>query len=204
MAVAGLRDPLASMASYTAALMALNQIVPPLLLLGMPSANRSLPGIACWLADLWVAFSVFVAVTIAVSLPGIFEPTVANALFSTPLGLLELAAGFVLWRQLFRDSRSIDADWKAGVFGTLAGIPMTVVAVVWMVSSTVLYTPYLDVLCRWNISPLQDQRWAGFVMLLAGGPPAAAKPLAHSRPWTTGRGGEAAVIASYSRNNLLR
>jgi putative membrane protein len=39
-----------------------------------------------------------------------------------------------------------------------------------MASQTLLYTPYLDVVCLWNISPLQDQRWAGFVMLLAGLP----------------------------------
>ena len=168
--VAGLRDPLASMASYTLALMALNQLVPPLLLLGMRRENRSLPSVARWLFDPWVAFSVFCAVTISISLPGIFAPAVANALFSAPLGLLELTSGFLLWRQLFLGSRLLDADWKAGVFGILAGIPMTVVAVVWMLAPAVLYTPYLDVLCRWNISPLADQRWAGFVMLVAGAP----------------------------------
>lgn len=177
-AIAGLRDPLASMASYTAGLMTLNQLAPPLLLLALPRGGRwdaaepghVASGMAHWLSDPWVAWCVFVGVTVAVSLPGIFEPAVANALFSLPIGLLELACGILLWRQIFRDTRSLDADWKAGIFGILAGVPMTVVAVVWMLSPSVLYTPYLDVICRWDISPLQDQRWAGLVMLLAGVP----------------------------------
>jgi cytochrome c oxidase assembly factor CtaG len=37
-------------------------------------------------------------------------------------------------------------------------------------SPDVLYTPYLDVICRWNIPPLVDQRWAGLVMFVAGVP----------------------------------
>ena len=47
---------------------------------------------------------------------------------------------------------------------------MTAVAIVWMLADNVLYTPYLDVICRWNIPPLMDQRWAGFVMFVAGIP----------------------------------
>ncbi|MHB1515689.1 MAG: hypothetical protein ACYCVY_08270 [Acidiferrobacteraceae bacterium] len=38
-----------------------------------------------------------------------------------------------------------------------------------LVHSGSLY-PYLDVICIWNIPPLTDQRWAGFVMLAAGLP----------------------------------
>jgi putative membrane protein len=49
-------------------------------------------------------------------------------------------------------------------------MPMTAVAVIWMLSPNVLYTPYLDVICRWNIPPLADQRWAGLVMFGAGLP----------------------------------
>jgi len=47
---------------------------------------------------------------------------------------------------------------------------MTVVAVIWMLLPDVLYTHYLDVICRWNIPPLLDQRWAGLVMFVAGVP----------------------------------
>jgi putative membrane protein len=47
---------------------------------------------------------------------------------------------------------------------------MAVVALVWMLSPDVLYTPYLNVICRWNIPPLLDQKWAGLVMFAAGVP----------------------------------
>jgi putative membrane protein len=163
-AAAGLRDPLVSMSRYTAALMILNQIVPPLLLLAMPARGRPASGLSRWLSDPSVAVGAFVLVTIAISMPGILDPALANALFSAPLGLAELLCGLLIWRQL------VIGDWRAGLLGLVAGVPMTVVAVVWMMSSTLLYSPYLDVVCVWNISPLQDQRWAGFVMLLSGLP----------------------------------
>jgi len=47
---------------------------------------------------------------------------------------------------------------------------MAVVAVIWMLSPDVLYTPHLNVICRWNISPILDQRWAGLLMFVAGVP----------------------------------
>ncbi len=65
----GLRDPLASMASYTAALMALNQIAPPLLLLAL---DRPGPRAARFLAatlDPILAFTAFCTLSVAVSLP---------------------------------------------------------------------------------------------------------------------------------------
>src|SRR5260370_10085521 len=62
LAALNLRDPLASMSSYTAALMALNQIAPPLLLLALPRTIRvSLRGhgkgaaLASLLLDPWAA-----------------------------------------------------------------------------------------------------------------------------------------------------
>ena len=163
-ATVALRDPLASMSGYTAALMVLDQLVPPLLLVAMPWRGRPGSGPSRWLSDPSVAVGAFVLVTIAISLPGILDPAVANALFSAPLGVLELLCGLLIWRQL------TSGTWKAGLLGLVAGLPMTVVAVVWMTSPALLYSPYLDVICVWNIPPLQDQRWAGFVMLVAGLP----------------------------------
>lgn len=52
----------------------------------------------------------------------------------------------------------------------IGAMPMTVAAVIWMLSPDVLYTPYLDVICWWNLPPLVDQRWSGFVMFVAGVP----------------------------------
>jgi putative membrane protein len=173
----GLHDPLASMTDYTAALMALNQIAPPLLLLAVPHSRQNPPHpprvlgpVADWLLDPWVAGVVFTMVTVGISLPAIFEPALANALFAAPLGLLELCAGLLLWAQILPGTSRFDDDRSAGLFAIAMGAPMTVVAVVWMTSPHVLYSPYLNVLCLWNLTPLQDQRWSGFVMLILGVP----------------------------------
>ena len=177
LAALGLRDPLASMSSYTAALMALNQIAPPLLLLALPRTIRvSLQGrgkgaaIASLLLDPWAATTLFIGLSIAVSLPGVFDPSVANALYAAPLGALELLSGLLFWAQFVPATRRIRPAWLAGTVAWIGAMPMTVVAVVWMLSPDVLYTPYLDVICRWNIPPLVDQRWAGLVMFVAGVP----------------------------------
>ncbi len=177
LATLGLHDPLASMSSYTAALMALNQIAPPLLLLALPrSIRKSLQGhgkgaaLASLFLDPWAATMLFIGLSIAVSLPGVFDPSVVNALYTAPLGALELLSGLLFWAQFMPATRRIRSAWLRGAVAWIGAIPMTVVAVVWMLSPAVLYTPYLDVICRWNIPPLLDQRWAGFVMFVAGVP----------------------------------
>jgi putative membrane protein len=173
----GLHDPLASMTNYTAALMTLNQLAPPLLLLAVshsrqnpPLRLRVLRPVTDWLLDPWVAGVVFTMVSIGISLPQIFEPALANALFAAPLGLLEFAAGLLLWAQILPSTSRFEDDRSAGLFAIAMGVPMTVVAVVWMTSPHVLYSPYLNVLCLWNLTPLEDQRWSGFVMLILGVP----------------------------------
>ncbi len=161
---AGLRTPLASMASYTAALMALNQVPPPLLLLALPRR-------VVWLLfDPVLATVVFVALSVGVSLPGLLNPTLANAIYAGPLGAMEMVAGLMFWGQLLPMTRHLTRPWQAALLGWLGSLPMTAVAVVWMLAPDVIYTPYLDVICQWDIPPLLDQRWAGFVMLLAGMP----------------------------------
>lgn len=164
----GARDPLASMASYTAALMALNQFAPPLLLMSLP---RTLPwptGLKV-LFDPIVALMLFGGLSVAVSVPRVLDPTLANALYAAPLGVLELLAGVLFWAQLAPATRSL-RPWQAALLGWAGSLPMAAVAVVWMMTPNVLYTPYLDVICRWDVPPLLDQKWAGFVMLVSGVP----------------------------------
>ncbi|GBQ19003.1 cytochrome c oxidase assembly protein [Gluconacetobacter sacchari] len=168
----GLRDPLASMTQYTFALMVVGQVVPPFLLL----ATTAAPGTAApvrlapWWRDPGVAAALFGGLAVATGLPSILDRSLANALFSAPLGLLDLLAGLLFWAQLMPGSRVIRHDPLAGAYALLGSLPMTVVAVVWMTAPRVLYAPYLDVLCRWDLTPLEDQHWAGFVMLVAGLP----------------------------------
>jgi putative membrane protein len=173
-AVLGLRDPLASMSSYTAALMALNQVAPPLLLLAFRPCRALKPSrgglIARLVLDPWPATLSFMFVSVAVSFPGILNPTLANALYAAPLGAIEFSVGLLFWAQFLRPTRRIRRDLVAGFVIWVGTIPMTVVAVVWMLSPNVLYTPYLDIICRWDIPPLVDQKWAGLVMFVAGVP----------------------------------
>nr|WP_301549767.1 cytochrome c oxidase assembly protein [Methylorubrum thiocyanatum] len=166
----GLRDPLASMASYTAALMALNQIAPPLLLLALERPGPRTSQFLALAFDPVLALTAFCALSVTVSLPGILEPTLANALYAAPLGLFELTTGLMIWAQAAPATRQVRADWLASALLWIASVPMTAVAVVWMLSPDVLYTPYLDVICRWDVPPLVDQKWAGFVMFAAGIP----------------------------------
>lgn len=163
-ALAGLRNPLASMADFTSSLMALNQLSPPLLLLAVPRRVEAA------LFDPVLATAGFVALSVGVSLPGLLDPAVANALYAAPLDLLELLTGIMFWGQFFTRTRQMRAGWPAAALLWAGSLPMTVVAVVWMLADHVLYTPYLEVLCRWDIPPLMDQRWAGFVMFVAGIP----------------------------------
>lgn len=166
----GLRDPLASMTSYTAAFMALNQLAPPLLLASLPPRW----GRGSWLSDAFfdpaVALVFFIAVGVAVSLPSVLDPSLANALFAAPLGLLELTTGLMIWGQMLPATRRLRRGWQVAALVWIASLPMGAVSVVWMLAPRLLYAPYLDVICRWNLPPLLDQKWAGLVMLGAGIP----------------------------------
>jgi putative membrane protein len=173
---AGLSNPLASMTTYTLALMLLGQVIAPLLLLGLPPQTWAYwrQGrarlLVDWMLDPWVAFTVFALLTVGVNLPGIFNTALANALYTAPIGLLSLLAGLLIWAQLLPASTSLRQAWVAGLYGWAASLPMMAIALLWLWSPQVLYTPYLNVLCVWNLSPLADQRYAGLVMLAAGLP----------------------------------
>ena len=176
LAAGGLHDPLQSMSAYAAALMLLGQGVSPVLLLGFAPAVRARwreprqRWWAQWLLDPWVGIGVFVLLSLALNVPGVFDSALANAVYSAPIGLLLLLGGLMMWAQLLDGSRGIARRWAAGLIGWLASLPMMLVAAVWVWSPHVLYMPYLDVLCLWNLSPLQDQHYAGLVMFVAGLP----------------------------------
>lgn len=170
----GLRSPLSSMSLYTAALMALNQAAPALICAAIPTRQwqqlNAFRSITDWLFDPWVAGAAFLLSSTAISFPSILDTSVANALYAAPIGCIEFCSGVLVWIQIYKQPTSFTSTVHQAVFALAVGIPMTIVAVVWITSSTVLYTPYLDIICLWNFSPLEDQRWSGFVMLLSGLP----------------------------------
>lgn len=166
----GLRNPLASMTVYTAALMAVNQLAPPLLLAALPPIQGRWPWLSNTFFDPAIALLCFVVLSVAVSLPSVLDPSLADALYAAPLGLLELATGLMIWGQMLPATRRLPHGWQVATLVWIASLPMGAVAVVWMLAPRVLYAPYLDVICRWNLPPLLDQKWAGLVMLVAGIP----------------------------------
>jgi putative membrane protein len=158
------------MALYELALMGLALWVPPLFWWGFLEPLR-LPKALAWLLDPWVALALFGGVVVGTSLPGLFAAGLEGS-FGAALPWLYLITGLLFWLQLVRGwGAGWEADWKVGLYGLVAMLPMNVVGLVWLWSTHVLYSPYLNVICLWNLSPLEDQRLAGAVMLLTGLPP---------------------------------
>lgn len=166
-----------SMALYMARLMVLAEFIPPLLLLGLPGgirlAPRSLPGrVLGVLLDPWVALAVWSAVIIFWNVPAGFNASVVTNSAAQLLPWLYLLSSLMVWGVVLRPLPGVQPHnvGSRGWFGLLAALPMMAVASVWLYSPKVLYTPYVNALCLWNLSPLQNQQWSGWIMMLAGLP----------------------------------
>lgn len=165
-----------SMALYMARLMVLAEMVPPLLLLGLPRmqlAPRSLLGrVLGVLLDPWVAFAVWTAVIIFWNIPAGFNASVVTNSAAQLLPWLYLLSSAMVWGVVLRPVPSVQPVniGSRGWFGLLSALPMMAVASVWLYSPKVLYTPYANALCLWNLSPLQNQQWSGWIMMIAGLP----------------------------------
>lgn len=168
-ALHSLGDALASMMRYTAVLMGLGQVAAPLLLLGLGRYAQRSP-FQNWWRDPLVALTAFVALSISVSVPQVLSRSLANALFSLPVGVLELLLSGMFWAQALPRTRRISSDLLLAAYLTLGNLPMMIVAVIWMTSPHLLYVPYLNIICLWNLTPLDDQHYAGFIMLASGLP----------------------------------
>jgi len=158
--------------------MALNQIAPPLLLLALPRTIRvSLRGhgkgaaLASLLLDPWAATTLFIGLSIAVSLPGVFDPSVANALYAAPLGVLELLSGLLFW------ARVIDPGplrprlvWPARIaYAVGAMVVGWALAIGLVLAPHPLYAHYAEFAHRpGGISALTDQQLAAGMMWVPG------------------------------------
>ena len=166
-----------SMALYMARLMVLAEAVPPLLVLGLPWGirldPRGGPGrVLGWLLDPWVALAVWTAVVIFWNIPAGFNASVVSNTAGPLLPLLYLLSSLLVWGVVLRPLPSVQPAGigSRGWFGLLSAIPMMSVAAVWLYAPKVLYTPYVNALCLWNLSPLQNQQYSGWIMMLAGLP----------------------------------
>ena len=166
-----------SMALYMARLMVLAEVVPPLLVLGLPRSPGLTPRLALGrvlglLLDPWVALAVWTAVIIFWNIPAGFNASVVSNTAAPLLPLLYLLSSLLVWGVVLRPLPSVQVAsiGNRGWFGLLAALPMMSVAAVWLYSREVLYTPYASALCLWNLTPLQNQQISGWIMMIAGLP----------------------------------
>lgn len=165
-----------SMALYMGRLMVLAELVPPLLVLGLPRLNlnprRALGRVLGVLLDPWVALAVWTAVIVFWNVPAGFNASVVSNTAGTLLPALYLLSSLMVWSVILRPLPSVQpADiGSRGWFGLISALPMMAVASVWLYSPQVLYTPYVSALCLWNYTPLQNQQLSGWIMMLAGLP----------------------------------
>lgn len=166
-----------SMALYMARLMVLAEVVPPLLILGLPRGvqidpRRPLGRVLGVLLDPWVALAVWAAVIIFWNIPAGFNASVVTNTAAVLLPALYLFSSLLVWGVVLRPLPSVQPAHigSRGWFGLLASLPMMAVAAVWLYSRQVLYTPYVSALCLWDLTPLQNQQLSGWIMMLAGIP----------------------------------
>lgn len=166
-----------SMALYMGRLMVLAEVVPPLLVLGLPHNiqlnPRSVLGrVLGVLFDPWVALAVWSAVIIFWNIPAGFNASVVTNSAAQLLPMLYLLSSIMVWSVVLRPLPTVQPAQigSRGWFGLLASLPMMTVAAVWLYAPNVLYTPYVSALCLWNLSPLLNQQYAGWIMMVAGLP----------------------------------
>lgn len=166
-----------SMALYMGRLMLLAELVPPLIVLGLPGhlkISRSSPAgrLLSVLLDPWVALALWFAIIIFWNIPAGFNASIVTNTAGALLPALYLLGGLLVWSVILRPLPSIQGRslGNRGWFGLLSGLPMMAVAATWLYSPRVLYTPYVSALCLWNLTPLQNQSISGWIMMLAGLP----------------------------------
>ncbi|PNY81241.1 cytochrome c oxidase assembly protein [Deinococcus koreensis] len=166
-----------SMALYMGRLMMLAEIVPPLLVLGVPrgvalDARRGLGRVLGVLLDPWLALAVWTAVIVYWNVPAGFNASIVANTAGALLPALYLLSSLLVWAVILRPLSAVQpaSIGSRGWFGLLAALPMMSVAAVWLYSPRVLYTPYVNALCLWNLTPLDNQQLSGWIMMLAGLP----------------------------------
>ena len=144
----------------------LAMVVPPLLLLGLPSG---------WLAHHRLRVSplfaslLFNGVLAVWHLPFLYQATLTNVLLHAGEHLTFLVAGVVFWLPVIAPSgaRRMSAIGKIAYLG-FAGVPPTILGLAFIMAPSVLYPFYAAAPRVLPISPLDDQVLAGLIMFGLG------------------------------------
>ena len=135
-----------SMALYMVRLMVLAELVPLLLLLGLPRRIPLAPGsplgrIFSVLFDPWVAFAVWTAVILFWNIPAGFNASIVTNTAAILLPALYLISGTMIWGAMLRPLPSIQPGTfgKRGWFGFLAALPMMSIAAWWLYALSLIH-----------------------------------------------------------------
>ena len=155
----------------------LMMVSPPLVLLGAvgmraPSAPRGLRVAWGRLARPWPATLLLNAVMLLWHLPVLYDATLTNDLLHIVEHVTFVAAGVVFWWPIVDPIRGPDvvpvgAFHKIGAL-VLGGIPPTALGFVFVMAHSAYYSFYAGAPRLWGLTPLNDQQFAGVVMLGVG------------------------------------
>ena len=164
-----------SMALYTLRLMILAELVPILLLAGLPAGVFSLRGLPqFWhgLFEPWVGLVFYNAVVIFWNLPQPLSASLVNATYHEVLPWLYVLGGTWFWLPIFQTLRDGPGFSQVSrvLYAGIGNLPMMVIGLVWLNSQEVIYSPYVNVPCLWNTTPTDNQQAAGVVMTIFSTP----------------------------------
>jgi putative membrane protein len=156
----------------------LTQVMPPLLLLGLPAwmlrpllRLRGVEGVARRLANPLLAFAVYNGLLIVVHVPAVFDGMVRNQPTHIALHLALMAAGVLAWWPLLSPMPELPRLAYPGqmLYLFLLLIPMAAVSAPIALGSTVIYPWYAEGAHPWGLSPLADQQLGGLLMWVGAG-----------------------------------
>ncbi|HEY8678786.1 MAG TPA: cytochrome c oxidase assembly protein [Candidatus Dormibacteraeota bacterium] len=145
----------------------LAMIVPPLLLLGLPTEWLRLERIRISPVAANITFNLVLAIW---HLPFLYEATLRNGPIHVAEHLTFLAAGVLFWWPILAPSvrrRGLGLMGKIAYLG-FAGVPPTILGLAFIMSRTVLYPFYAAAPRVTSLSALDDQLVAGLVMFGVG------------------------------------
>ncbi len=159
--------------------MLLMMVAPPLLLLGIAGARASprerhstLRSIWWALTRPWPAVLLFNAVLLLWHIPSLYDTT----LTTVPVHIVEhlsfILVGLIVWWAVvdpIRDERTVTVSPLTKIAAlSIAGIPPTVLGIVFALAPAPLYSFYQQAPRLWGVSALTDQQYGGVIMLGVG------------------------------------
>jgi putative membrane protein len=159
--------------------MLLMMVAPPLLLLGIagarsPARERYTTLRTVWwmVTRPWPAVAIFNAVLLVWHIPSLYDAT----LTTEPVHIVEhlsfIGVGVVVWWAVvdpMRDERTVTVGSLTKIAAlTIAGIPPTVLGIVFALAPAPLYSFYAQAPRLWGVSALTDQQYGGVIMLGVG------------------------------------